>query len=279
MPNIQIAVLVSNSGAIMWISYSPTIVVISMVFLITSMEASIWLCIKLHEGPRSNFRGISSISLMRNPKNIETELNRQPDKYRYRSRYQHRLDFFQGCNPDRPLYRGVLCAGAGIKWSNRHRLGFSQGCNPARPLYRGVLCPGAGIKRSTNINCVFSGVTRTGHVIERVWGLGHCTRCQVARRHFVAYLEAEDCNFHVHAFWNHQTRKNGDENPAIFNILALWDHLHAFWDHPDAQKRRCEPRYIQYTCLLRLFRRTKTEMKPGIFNICPFWSHHFFSGL
>ena len=116
---------------------------------------------------------------MRNPKNIETELNRQPDKYRYRSRYQHRLDFFQGCNPDRPLYRGVLCPGAGIKWSNRHRLGFSQGGNPARPLYRGVLCPGAGIKRSTNINCVFSGVTRTGHFIERVWGLGHCTRCQV----------------------------------------------------------------------------------------------------
>ena len=167
MPNIQIAVLVSNSGAIMWISYSPTIVVISMVFLITSMEASIWLCIKLHEGPRSNFRGISSISSMRNPKNIETEQNRQPDKYRYRSRYQHRLDFFQGCNPDRPLYRGVLCPGAGIKWSKQHRLGLSQGCSPAMPLYRGALCSRAGINSPTDIGWVFlRGVARPGHFIE-----------------------------------------------------------------------------------------------------------------
>ena len=44
--------------------------------------------------------------------------------------------------------RGWKCT----KWSNQHRLGF------------------------------FRGVTRSGHFIERVWGLGLCRLCQVTRR-------------------------------------------------------------------------------------------------
>ena len=42
MPNIQIVILVSNSGTIMWISYW-TKIVVAMIFLIATMEASTWL--------------------------------------------------------------------------------------------------------------------------------------------------------------------------------------------------------------------------------------------
>ena len=75
MPNIQIVILVQNSGTIMWISGSTTIVVVAMIFLIATMAAIDMIVYKV-EGPRSNLGGISSISSMGNPKDFEWLRNR-----------------------------------------------------------------------------------------------------------------------------------------------------------------------------------------------------------
>ena len=140
----------------MWITQLTTIVVISMVPLITSLETYTWLCIKL-TGHVQIFGEYHRSHRWGTPKNIETEWNQQPDKYRYPRREQHRLGqhrfelrrdgrgwkcikwsiqhrlvFSEGCNLVRPLYRGILCSGAVIKWSNQHRLVFFQGCKPVR---------------------------------------------------------------------------------------------------------------------------------------------------
>ena len=157
----------------MWITQLTTIVAISMVPLITSLETYTWLCIKLTghvqilgEYHRSHRWGT--------PKNIETEWNQQPDKYRYPRREQHRLG--QHRFELRRDGRGWKC----IKWSIQHRLVFFEGCNLVRPLYRGILCSGAVIKWSNQHRLVFffRDVNRSG-------GLGARPLLDGVRRHFL----------------------------------------------------------------------------------------------
>ena len=62
----------------------------------------------------------------------------------------------------------------------------------------GTQKPIVNIEVVNNLDWVlFRGVNQTDHLLERVWGLGLCKRCQGTRRHFLVHLEADGSNLHV----------------------------------------------------------------------------------